>query len=121
VGEVSLSCSQKPHGHYKTEKAEVEGRPILLSQKKKTEVIDGHDENTAEEKEINPHPSLSQVSQLPFLPQLNRFPGPASPVMEIRHVEHHIEVIGALVDGHDLGVVSGNGGFTIFSWHADRP
>jgi hypothetical protein len=67
VGEVSFPCGQEPHGHHKTEKAEVERGAIHFSQKEKAEVIDGHDENTAEKKEIHTDPSLSQISQPPFL------------------------------------------------------
>jgi len=107
-------------GRHKTEKAEIEGGAILPSQKEKSEVINGHDENTAKEKEINPYLSLPQVPQLRFLSQLERFPDPSSPVMEIGDMEYDIEVIGAFPDGHDLGIVPGKRGFTIFSGHTDR-
>jgi len=69
-------------------------------------VIDGHDENTAEKKEIHTDPSLSQISQPPSCPNWIASQAPLA-VMEIRHVEHDVKTIDTFVDAQDLGIVLG--------------
>ena len=83
VNEISFTRHQAPGGNQKAENSEKKCRFFFLSENKKTDVVNAHNQDAAKQKEVDIKGALSDLPHILRQAQQNRFPGPAFAVMKI--------------------------------------
>ena len=83
-------------------------------------MVKGHQDNTADQKQIKAKSSLPGRAHILFSSQLNNFPDSAASVVEIGNLNDEFHLIFFELKIYDLGKLPRNGRFAIFPGLSQR-